>query len=292
MPPSFATEATAIYPPACTRTEPVSTKGRGAGDPVLVFDIETVPDLAGGRRIHGWEGLDDAAAAQAMAALRLAEKGTEFQPLHLHRVVAIACCMRQGADLRVWSLGDPHTPEEQLVQRFFDGIEKYRPTLVSWNGSGFDLPVLHYRALLHGVTAPRYWDTGHFDREAKWDNYLGRYQFRHTDLMDVLALYQPRAFAPLHEVSVLLGFPGKLGMDGSKVAAAFSDGRIEEIRAYCETDVLNTYLVFLRFQRMRGLLRAEEYVEEVELAREFLRCAVAPHWAEYLAAWQAASGAI
>jgi len=165
-------------------------------EPVLVFDIETIPDVDGGRRIHGYEG-DDAAVAQAMAAQRMEAKGTDFQPPHLHRIVAISVALRQGDQFRCWSLGEPEASEAELVRRFFDGIDRYRPTLVSWNGGGFDLPVLHYRALLHGVTAPKYWDTGFFDREAKWDNYLGRYQFRHTDLMDVLALYSARSYAPL-----------------------------------------------------------------------------------------------
>ena len=64
---------------------------------------------------------------------------------------------------------------------------------MSWNGGGFDLPVLNYRALIHGVTAARYWDWGDDDREFKFNSYLGRYHTRHLDLMDVLAMYQPRA---------------------------------------------------------------------------------------------------
>ncbi len=251
----------------------------------LVFDIETIPDLDGGRRIHGLHGLSDAEAAEAMAAIRVAAKGNDFQPLHLHRVVAISVALREGDHFRVWSLGEPDASEAELVQRFFDGIEKYRPTLVSWNGSGFDLPVLHYRALIHGIAAPKYWDTGHFERDAKWDNYLGRYQFRHTDAMDVLALYNARAYAPLHEIALLLGLPGKLGMDGSKVFAAYSEGRIGDIRAYCETDVMNTYLVWLRFQRIRGLLSVDAYERELQRAREWLAASTAPHWIEFREAW-------
>ena len=253
--------------------------------PTLVFDIETIPDIDGGRRVHGLSGLSDAEVAEAMAALRVAAKGTDFQPPHLHRIVAISVCLRSGSDFRVWSLGDEKATEGELVQRFFDGVEKYRPTLVSWNGGGFDLPVLHYRSLVHGVSAPKYWDTGHFDRDAKWDNYLGRYQFRHTDLMDVLALYNGRSFAPLHEMAVLLGFPGKLGMDGSKVFEAWRQGQLAEIRAYCETDVLNTYLVYLRFQLIRGLLTRDEYDEEIERAKDWLMASPAPHWGEFLDAW-------
>jgi len=254
-------------------------------EPVLVFDIETVPDVDGARRLHDYAGLDDAAVAQAMAERRREEKGSDFQPPHLHRIVAIAVALREGGGFRVWSLGEPRAPEAELVQRFFDGVEKYRPVLVSWNGSGFDLPVLHYRALIHGIAAPRYWDIGHFDRESKWDNYLNRYQFRHTDLMDVLALYQARAYAPLHELAVLCGLPGKLGMAGGQVAAAWREGRIEEIRAYCETDVLNTYLLYLRFQKLRGVLSADQYAQELERVRNFLAASGAPHWTEFRRLW-------
>ena len=89
---------------------------------------------------------------------------------------------------------------------------------MSWNGGGFDLPVLNYRALIHGVTAAKYWDWGDDDREFKFNSYLGRYHTRHLDLMDVLAMYQPRASAGLDAMARLCGFPGKLGMDGSEVA--------------------------------------------------------------------------
>ncbi|WP_205527291.1 3'-5' exonuclease [Solimonas sp. K1W22B-7] len=251
----------------------------------LVFDIETVPDLEGGRRIHDLQGMNDGEVAAAMRSLRMAAKGNDFQPAHLQRIVAISVSLRQGDSFRCWSLGEESSDEAELVRRFFDGIEKYRPVIVSWNGGGFDLPVLHYRALINGVQAPRYWDTGHFDREAKWDNYLGRYQFRHTDLMDVLAMYTGRQNAPLHEIALLLGLPGKLGLDGSMVFDAFQAGKLAEIRAYCETDVLNTWLVYLRFQFMRGLLDTAGLAQEIERVKEFLRASTAPHWQEFLEAW-------
>lgn len=88
-------------------------------------------------------------------------------------------------------------------------IEKYTPPLVSWNGGGFDLPVLHYRALVNGIAAPRYWNLGQDDRGFKFNNYISRYHMRHIDLMDVLAMYQARANAPLDALAKLCGFPGK-----------------------------------------------------------------------------------
>jgi len=252
-------------------------------EPVVVFDIETVPDTEAGRRLLGLEGLDDAAVMQAMGALRLQTRASDFQPAHLHRIVAISIVLRRNDELRVLSLGGEQDGEAELVRQFFGGIDKYRPVLVSWNGSGFDLPVLHYRALKHAIAAPKYWQ---MDGEAKWDNYIGRYGFRHTDLMDVLALYQARSYAPLHELAVLLGLPGKLGMDGSQVASAFQAGRLGEIRAYCETDVLNTWLIYLRFLLMRGQLDAAGHEAEVARVRAFLKASTAPHWQEYQAAWK------
>ncbi|WP_420465275.1 3'-5' exonuclease [Panacagrimonas sp.] len=251
----------------------------------LVFDIETVPDLDGARRVLGIASSDDDAVWNAMQSLRRAEKGTEFQPAHLQRIVAISCVLRAADSLKCWSIGDPTSDEAELIQKFFSGVERYKPILVSWNGGGFDLPVLHYRGLIHGVRAQAYWDTGHFDRESKWNNYLKRYEFRHTDLMDVLALYTGRQNAPLNEIAVLLGLPGKLGMDGSKVFDAYRAGRLDDIRAYCETDVMNTWLVYLRFQFMRGHLSEDEYEQEILLAREFLEASTAPHWADFAAAW-------
>lgn len=251
----------------------------------LVFDIETVPDLDGARRILGIDSADDDAVWEAMRTLRRAEKGTEFQPAHLQRVVAISCVLRAGDALKCWSIGDQTSDEAELIQKFFNGVDRYKPTLVSWNGGGFDLPVLHYRGLIHGVRAQAYWDSGQFDRDTKWNNYLKRYEFRHTDLMDVLALYTGRQNAPLNEIAVLLGLPGKLGMDGSKVFGAWRDGQLDAIRAYCETDVMNTWLVYLRFQFMRGHLSEDEYEQEILLARELLESSDAPHWREFAAAW-------
>ena len=255
--------------------------------PVLAFDIETVPDAAGIKRIHGMAAeTPDADAAEMAMLLRRQTTGSDFLPLHLHRVVAISCVLRERDALRVWSLGNADDGEAELVGRFFEGIGKYTPQLVSWNGGGFDLPVLHYRALVHGVAAPRYWDLGEDDRDFKWNNYISRYHTRHLDLMDLLSMYQPRAVAPLDAMAQLCGFPGKLGMDGSQVWPAYREGRIQAIRAYCETDALNTYLLYLRFQRLRGQLDDAAYARENALVRDTLRAFPAEHWVEFLSAWE------
>lgn len=255
---------------------------------VLAFDIETVPDLAGGRRVYGLGELGDEDVARAMAARRRQETGREFPRIHLHRVVAISLAGVVEGRFRVWSLGEVDDAEPALLQRFFEGLERYVPDLVSWNGTGFDMPVLHHRALIHGISAPRYWETGDADRSFRFNNYLNRYHDRHTDLMDVLASFQPRAAAPLDEVATLCGLPGKMGMSGASVAEAVDRGEIEAVRNYCETDVLNTYLLYLRFQHFRGVLDADGYERETRKVADALAATDRTHLRSFLEAWRGA----
>lgn len=254
----------------------------------FVFDIETVPDVSSGRKIHRLDDdLKDKDVAEIMLQKRRQQtQGSEFLQLHLHRIVAISVLFRSGSNIKCWSLGQTDSSEAELVQRFFDGIEKYSPVLVSWNGGGFDLPVLHYRALLHGVVARTYWDVGDQDREFKWNNYLSRYHWRHIDVMDIIALFNMRAVAPLDQIACMLGFPGKLGMDGSQVWQSYLDQDIDGIRQYCETDVLNTYLIYLRFELIRGKLIKADYQIECQRVRDMLaQSNDKPHWQQFLQAW-------
>lgn len=238
---------------------------------LLVFDIETIPDIDAGRKIHDLAGLSDEDTARALFAIRRAKTGNEFLPHHLQKVVAISLVLSNDKQLKVWSLGDEQSEEKELIQRFFSGIDKHLPILVSWNGSGFDLPVLHYRALYHGVQAPSYWELGDNNQTFRWNNYLNRFHYRHLDLMDVLAAYQNKAFAPLDNIASMLGFPGKMGMSGSKVWEQYQAGNLAAIRNYCETDVLNTYCVYLRFELMRGTLSEPEYHRAIERLTHYLQ---------------------
>lgn len=252
----------------------------------LAFDIETVPDVEFGRKLYDLDGLDDGDVAKVMQFKQKQARNTDFLPLPQHRVVVISCVLRDRQGLRIFSLGSASSGEAEIIARFFDGIERLSPDLVSWNGSGFDLPVLHYRALRHGVEAPRYWETGDADREFRYNNYFSRYHWRHLDLMDVLSAFQPGARASLDHVATLLGFPGKLGMSGAQVWPYYQAGRAAEIDAYCETDAVNTYLVYLRFQRMRGLLDESGFAAEIDLVRSTLAESEGAHWQEFLEAWR------
>lgn len=264
--------------------------------PVLVFDIETIPDVAGLRRLHDHpDAMSDGEVAEHSFAARREKTGSDFLPHYLQRVAAISCVLRRthrdgSAVFHVGSLGTTEDNEATLIQKFYELIARYSPQLVSWNGGGFDLPVLHYRGLVNGVTAPRYWEMGEGreedSRDFKWNNYISRYHMRHLDLMDLLAMYQPRASAPLDDLAKLCGFPGKMGMDGSKVWHAYQAGQLDEIRAYCETDVVNTYLMYCRFQLMRGGMSPREFDMEMDLVQESLAELPGEQWMEYLQAFR------
>jgi predicted PolB exonuclease-like 3'-5' exonuclease len=262
---------------------------------VLVFDIETIPDAAGLRQLGDYSAtMTDAQVVEKAIADRLANSQNSFFPLYLHRVVAISCVIRRTTkeglpQFKVGSLGKLDSSEKEIVTDFYQLIDKYTPQLVSWNGGGFDLPVLNYRALINQVSASRYWEMGesgdHDARDFKYNNYISRYHLRHLDLMDLLAFYQGKANAPLDALAKLCGFPGKMGMDGSQVWPAYAAGQLEEIRAYCETDVVNTYLMYCRYQLFRGAFSPEEYAMEVDFVKKELaiEAVSAKHWSEYLA---------
>jgi predicted PolB exonuclease-like 3'-5' exonuclease len=250
---------------------------------VLAFDIETIPDVEGIRRLHGLpEDLPDREVAEVAFQIRRTKTGSDFLPPQLHRVAVISCVLRSDEGLKVFSL---EGQEKDIIQRFYDGMEKFVPQLVSWNGGGFDLPVLNYRALIHGVTASMFWETGDENRDFRYNNYVSRYHARHTDLMDVLAMYQPRNNAPLDEVAQLAGLPGKIGVGGAMVWETWLAGETAKIRDYCEADTANTYLLFLRYQLLRGIFSKDVYQKEIELFKKYLQEQNKPHWREFLKLW-------
>jgi len=254
--------------------------------PILAFDLETIPDCAGIRRLYDLPAdLPDAEVAEVAFQKRRTQTGSDFLPPHLQRIVVISCVLRDDEGIKLFSIGEPDAAEEVAIQRFFEGINRYVPQIVSWNGRNFDLPVLVARGLIHGISAAGFWDTGQDNKDFKWSNYINRFHDRHLDLMDVLSIYGGRG-APLDEISRLAGFPGKLGVGGNAIWETYRRGAIASIRDYCEADCANTYLLFLRFQLMRGALTKEQYARECGLLKSFMEKQNRPHWAEFLSLWK------
>lgn len=252
---------------------------------VMVFDIETVPDWLLGKQLLKLVGTEEEVIKSMLMFRRQHANGSEFLPYYYHKIIAISVVVRHQDWVKVWSLGEDSDQEFDLINKFFYGIQRFTPILVSWNGNGFDLPVLHYRALKNKVSAPSYWETGSQNPNFKWNNYLNRYHERHLDLMDILALYQTKANAPLDDIATMLGFPGKLGIHGYNVLDMYLSCNINAVREYCETDVLNTYLIYLRFQLMRGILNAETYASECAMLQNTLQLLNKPHLNKFLESW-------
>jgi len=235
---------------------------------VLVFNIETIPDIEGGQAIFDLQGLDDASTAKAMMHMHQQKTGSDFLPLHLHKIVAISVLYRgmddgMGRVVSVHSLGDENSTERDLLKLFFEEVDSKKPTILSWNGSYFDLTVIRYRALQNTLSLPEYWSED------------GNYH--HSDVKHALSMHNPDASAPLNHIAKQLGFPGKImGMDGCSFSAdgsiwgEYQAGNLKGIRDYCETDVLNIYLVYLRYQLMLGKLTHEQLEQEFTLLRDAL----------------------
>lgn len=215
-------------------------------DHVLVWDLETIPDLEAVGRVHDLEFGDDQGARDIL--------GEKFPKHPFHKIVCIGAIIAQRHTMgwKVISRGAPHDgdrSESQLIASFVGRIAELQPTLVTFNGNGFDLPVLRYRAMVHRVTAPGLMSLPYFNR----------YSNQSVDLCDVLASYGT-AKATLHEISRTLGFAGKAsGIDGSNVAKLHAEGRIQEIADYCIEDVTNTYRIWLTHELFCGRLTPEQY---------------------------------
>lgn len=235
-------------------------------DSIVVFDIETIPDTELCEALTGCKSDDVSEMRRAMEEyhLEITDGKNSFLRQPFHKIVVISllkATLTQKNDCEFFQLkkiasGDLRSySEKELVQFFFDHVCKSLPRLVSFNGRVFDLPVLKYRAMRYGVVAGNFYRSGD-----KWSNYNNRYSANwHTDLIDVLSDYGASARVRMSELCVALGLPGKLGIDGAQVASMYDAGKIEEIRHYCEVDVLNTYLIYLATLRHQGTIMEESY---------------------------------
>jgi predicted PolB exonuclease-like 3'-5' exonuclease len=219
----------------------------------LVFDIETRIDKGLVRAIYLPGVSTDEEAYNRVRQQFAAEQRSDFFPVSFHLPISIVL----GAvddDLRLTSLetlGEPTCRETELARIFWDRVENLDGTLVSFNGRAFDLPVLELQALRHGISAPRYFNERYGQRY--------RYSDRHYDLYDFLTnagMYRVRGGLDL--LTKMLGLPGKTDVDGASVQVLWESGNLDAIHKYCRSDVIQTYLLFLRVERMRGRISADQ----------------------------------
>jgi predicted PolB exonuclease-like 3'-5' exonuclease len=169
-----------------------------------------------------------------------------------------------GGGWRIDALGAPHIGERteaELISAFVERVGQLRPQLITFNGHRFDLPVLRYRAMVNRASAVG----------LQVRSYFHRYSDDALDLYDTLGSFSPGSSVKLDEISKILALSGKPeGLDGSRVEEMVLAGQIEEVARYCESDVLNTYRVWLVYELFRGSLTAKELDWSEAQMRDFV----------------------
>lgn len=256
----------------------------GADTAFLVFDTESVPD---GRLLAEVKYPDDnltpeeAIRRAQEEARELSRDGSDFLPVTFQTPVAV-CVLRVGSDFglqAVTCLDAPQYRPAEIVRQFWRGVTHYqRAKLVTFNGRGFDLPLLELAAFDHGYSAPDYFSKNR-----------NRFQGNHLDLFDWLSNFGAcRLVGGLNLLAKRLGKPGKMEMAGDQVYAYHREGRLREINDYCMFDTLDTYFVFLRTRVLVGEITAAQERALVQRARSWLtaRAAALPALRSYLDNWR------
>ena len=264
-------------------------------DPILVFDIETVADIDAARRIYPQlADLNDADTLSALTAIRTQEAGHDFMRLPLQRIVCISALYIKDGKLSLFSLTADKFSEKDILAKFFRAFSDLEtlPQLISWNGSGFDIPVLIYRAMQYDLSAPWLFEEGERIKNMRFDNYVNRFHTRHLDLMDRFSQYGASRREAMDIVASLYGLPGKTDVDGSMVGALVSSGDWQTLSIYCESDVMNTWLIYLRWLRLTGKLSSPDFYAWQQQSYDYLahytQADGSPRHQEFIADWSSA----
>ena len=245
---------------------------------ILVFDIETIPDLDVVRR--AWQ-VDVTLSDESLRDQWTSEERS-IKPAWQHIVAIAGAWIEPNGALRyLGAFGSETHSEAALVRIFFHLVARHRPRLVGWNSGGFDLPVLVYRAMVHRIQAPAFYQIGE-----PYHSYRKRFdEESHIDLMDLLSFYGASPRLKLDEMAHVLGIPGKLGVEGSQVWDLYQAGDLATIRRYCMTDVLTTALIYSRYAEHRGWWSADQVTTFESSVEAWLATQDHPIWAEFDRHW-------
>ena len=255
----------------------------------LVFDVESVADAPLVARLrYPLEKLEPNEAVRRYRAELMEKFETDFIP-YTYQVPISIVVAKVAADFQLIdlvALDEPQFRPHILTSHFWKGWEAYRrPTLVSFNGRTFDIPLLELAAFRYGLSLP-----GWFNSNCKtYEQPRNRYNSEcHLDLQDVLTNFGAARFSGgLNLAANLLGKPGKMDVQGYMVQDIYNEGRVAEINDYCRCDVLDTYFVFLRCAVLQGQLKLDEEQKIIAQTKAWLqeRSAVTPVYGNYLSRW-------
>jgi predicted PolB exonuclease-like 3'-5' exonuclease len=259
---------------------------------IFVFDIETVPDTEAVYNLTGFESDNTEELKKKLEEYHIEVTNNPFLRQPFHKVVAISfleATIEQNVDRTekyiltdLRSGGTEGSTEEEIIKGLFNHLVKKAPRFVSYNGRTFDLPVLKYRAMKYGISVPWLYKSGD-----KWNNYSQRYSLDwHCDLLEAFSDFGASARCKMNEICSIMGIPGKIGVDGSQVSELYDNGKIKKIRDYCETDVINTYLLYLNYQYHTGSLNKDNFFNACVDLKNYLEDADKEHFFEFLTEWK------
>ncbi len=238
---------------------------------ICIFDCETVPDAKLIKQTMHLNGDDIEVSVVAMSEQK-EKTGSSFLPVAYHKIVAISAVIADdfGVFKKVSSIEGKD--EEEMLKNFLSFLDKYQPRLISFNGRNFDIPMMMIRAMKYSLTCNAYFEVDNKElNKNKWDNYRSRYSDRfHLDLMDVISEFGSARGLKLDVLCSLIGAPGKYDVSGDMVFELFYEGEIEKIKEYCESDVLNTYWLFLKYELLRGRILSEDFKNNLAIMRDKL----------------------
>jgi len=221
---------------------------------VCVFDCETIPDLDLVKKNYEITQTDEILICEEAFFTQEEKTGSSFLPIPFHQVVTISAVIADDYGNFV-KVGTFKGNEEDIIRDFFKFIDTKTPKLVSFNGRNFDLPMLFIRALKYNLSLPAY-----FDNSNKWENYRVRFSEQyHIDLIETLGNYGAVRGLKLDTLASMAGLPGKFDVHGDEVYKLYFDGEIKKIEEYCESDVLNTYWLWLKYEVLKGNLLKSDY---------------------------------
>ncbi len=240
---------------------------------VIVFALETVPDVDAGKAIYDLNGLDDKGAAKAMLHLQQQKTGNTQLPQYLQKIVSLSVVIKDESSntkITIESLSLESNNEKEIIGEFFDKVETLKSRLISWSGTSKELSLLHYRALKNRVVLPSFWLDG---------------DYNHHDLQFLLSSYNFENTAPQNHIAKLLGLPGNEEVESSERWKHYLNGQTKIITNHCEISVLNSYLISLNYEFMRGEIDQASLQKEQQAMRDYLQNSGQNHLITYEKSW-------
>jgi len=238
---------------------------------ICIFDCETVPDVELVKNQYDLDGCDLDISNQAFK-LQEEKTGSSFLPIPFHKVVSICAVIADdyGRFEKVSCIDGKD--EKELIKNFLNFINLKNPKLVSFNGRSFDMPMLMVRAMKYSLSVPAYYEVeNRMLNKSKWDNYRYRFSDRfHVDLMDHISEFGAVRGLKLDLLCSMMGIPGKYDVSGDQVLELYYSGESEKINEYCQSDVLNTYWLYLRYELLKGNILKEDYLTNLSIFKEKL----------------------